>query len=312
MLRTRSLAVAAVALVGLAALLCVGCARQKAPGALPQATPAPQEQVVLDVFVPCAFADATSEIAEMFQAEHPNIRVNRTIENVGVLVPRIANGAKPDVFMSIGDREVAGLTEKGLVDAQRDFCFTSIVLVVPQANPGKVATLKDLAKPAVKTIAVAEDELSVGYYSRKILTDNGVWDSVKGKLVRPKFPVELLKMAREGKVQASLAYAACFRAEGGEKKQMAAQIKLISDFLADYCLTIPCTAAVIKGAKHPQEAQAFLDFLTKPECQELFAAGGFMKLDDPKCFVTPGEKPAAGGESDQPSGTGEPAKPQGQ
>lgn len=309
MLRPGSLTLAVVAL---SALLCAGCAKQEAPEVLPEVAPPPQAEVVLDVFVPCAFADATSKIAEMFQAEHPNIRVNRTVENVSVLAPKIEAGAKPDVFLCIGDREVIALDEKGLVDSQRNFCFTSLVLVVPQANPGKVQTLKDLAKADVKTIAVAGDEVSAGYYARQVLEQEGLWDKLEKKLVRPKFPVELLKLAGEGKVQASLAYAACFRAEGGEKKQMAAKIKLISDFLEAHCQTIACPGAVIKGAKHPQEAQAFLDFLTKPECQDLLAAGGFMKLDDPKCFVTPGDKPVAGGESGHPSSAGQPAKPQGE
>jgi molybdate transport system substrate-binding protein len=291
--------VSAAATVALISFIC-GCSRavQKAevvaPPPGPTAVQGPKE-VVLDVYVPCAFADAAAEIAKLFEQANPGVRVNQTVENVSVLAPKIANGAKPDVFMCIGDHEVDDLDKKGLVESRRDFCFTSLALVVPQANPGKIKTVKDLAKPEVKTVAIADDNVSAGYYARKALEEHGLWEKIEKKLVRPKFPVELIKLASEGKAQASLAYAACYRAQGGEKKQLAAKIKLVSDFLDEYCQSIACAAAVIKGAPHPREAKLFVDFLTRPECQDIFVRGGFMRLNDPKCFPSAKEQEPAGG-----------------
>lgn len=276
-----------MAIVVMGALL-AGCGRKQpasverpAPGPI---TAQPETETVLELFVPCAFAAASGKIAKMFEQANPGVRVNRTVENVGTLVPRILDGAKPDVFMCIGDHEVNLLDEKGLVEYRKPFCFTSLVLVVPQANPAKISSLKDLVKPEVKTIALADDDRSAGYYARQLLEENGLWDKVKGKLVRPRFPIELLKLAGQGKVQASIAYAACFRAEEGEKKQLAAKIKLIEDMLDEYCQSIACEAAVIKGADHADVGRKFVDFLCEPECQQIFAKGGFMKLSEPKCF----------------------------
>lgn len=304
--RTKNMLTAVTLVVAAAAIVVLwGCSKQPSGAEVSSTTPPPEgeqsgpgtapagQEIVLDVYVPCAFADAATEIAVLFEKANPGVRVNRTVENVSTLKPRIANGAKPDVFMCIGDREVIDLEAKGLVDSKRDFCFTSIVLVVPQANPAKIQTIKDLAKPEVKTIALAADDVSAGYYARKVLEENGLWDKVQKKLVRPKFPVELLKLASQGKVQASLAYAACFRAEGGDQKQTAAKIKLITDFLDKYCQSVACSAAVIKGCSNPEQAKAFLDFLTRPECQEIFAKSGFMKLDDPKCFTPAGKEKAS-------------------
>jgi len=311
---------AAVLVVLMAGIVVAGCGRKGAPPSTgpiqppAQAGPAAEagagqaSETVLEVFVPCAFADAIGTIAPLFEKEHPGVRINPNVENVGVLVPRILNGAKPDVFMCIGDKEVDSLQEAGLVDKRKNFCFTTVVLVVPQANPAKVHSLKDLAKPEVKTVAVGSEKLSVGFYARQILRDNGVWEKVKDKLVEPKFPVELLRLPRSGKVQASLAYAACFRAEGADKKRLAAGIKLIEDFQEDYCLTIACAAATIKGAEHLELGRQFIEFLTRPECQDIFKAGGFMRLDDPKCFLGVDEEPVGnteGGASDVPQSTQE-------
>jgi len=263
-----------------------GCAKTKTTEQAQPAEPPPAKKIVLEIFAPCAFADATSKIIPLFEAEHPGVRVSRTVENVGTLVPRIINGAKPDVFLCIGDHEVETLDKKGLVEFRKTFCFTSLVLVVPQANPARVRKLEDLAKPEVKTIAIASDERSAGYYAHKILEEQGLWDKLQPKLVRPRFPVELLKLASQGRVQASIAYAACFRAEEGEKKQLAAQIKLVQDFQDDYCQTIACDAAVIKGAEHADLGREFIEFLSKPECQQILKKAGFLTLDEPKCFPT--------------------------
>ncbi|MCX7597802.1 MAG: molybdate ABC transporter substrate-binding protein [Armatimonadetes bacterium] len=256
----------------------------------PGAATAPGQETVLEVFVPCAFGPASSKIAKLFEAANPGVRLNRVVENVSVLAPKIAAGAKPDLFLCNGDREVMALEEKGLVAEKRDFCFTSLVLIVPKANPAGVKSIRDLTKPSVKTIAIGSPETSVGYYAEEVLKQAGVWDQVQKKLVRPKFPVELMKLAAQGKVQASIAYGTCFKSEEGEHKQQAAKLKLIADFKADYCQTVACQAMVVKGCKHPELASKLAEFLTTPECQAIFAKAGFMTLDETKCYEVPGEK----------------------
>lgn len=279
-----------VVAIGLSFTYLIGCSKAprspQAPVEPPARPPADtrSQPVKLLVYSPCAFAKASAKISKLFEDANPGVKVTVVVENVGSLVPRIERGAKPDVFMCIGDHEVKELEKKGLVDYARDFCFTSLVLVVPKANPARVRTLKDLARPEVKTIAIANDDRSAGYYARRLLEENGLWDKVKAKLVRPRFPVELLKLPAKGKVQASIAYAACFRSKEPEKKDLAANIKLIMDFQPEYCQTIACRAAVIKGADHPELGRKFIDFLTDDECQKILADGGFMTLSEPKCY----------------------------
>jgi molybdate transport system substrate-binding protein len=258
-----------------------------APGATAAAPAAPAgKKTQLTVYVPCAFAPASAKIKALFEQAHPDVTVVPVVENVEVLFPKIAKGDKPDVFMCIGDKEIEALAAKKLVSYQKPMCFTTLVLVVPLSNPAKVATLADLAKADVKTLAVGTPETSVGFYAQKTLVDNKVWDKVKDKLVRPQYPVQLLKLASAGKVQASIAYGACFRAKEEEEKQMVAKIKLITDFQDKYCLTMACPAAVITGAPNQELGKAFVDFLATDACQQIFSDGGFMKLSDPKCFAT--------------------------
>ena len=317
----RTTWLAFVTLVLFSALVGAGCGKKAgagpvgaSPGTVSARPPqaggagpvAPGQEVVLEVYVPCAFGPASSKIAKLFEAANPGVRINRVVENVSVLAPKIAAGAKPDLFLCNGDHEVQMLESKGLVAEKRDFCFTSLVLITPKANPAGIKSVQDLVKPAVKTIAVGAPETSVGYYAQEILKQAGVWDKVQKKLVRPRFPIELMKLASEGKVQASIAYGTCFISEEGEHKQQAAKLKLVADFKTGYCQTIPCQAVVIAGCKHPELASKLAEFLTSPECQAIFASSGFMTLSETKCYEVPGEKPAAGpaqgGSSSAPTG----------
>lgn len=296
-------------LVVWAAFLGAGCGKKPgagpvgaAPGAVsaqpPQSAPgapaAPGQEVVLEVYVPCAFGTVSGKLAKLFEAANPGVRVNRVVENVSVLAPKIAAGAKPDLFLCNGDREVLMLESKGLVSEKRDFCFTSLVLIAPKANPAGVKSVADLAKPAVKSIAVGAPETSVGYYAQEILKQAGVWNKIQKKLVRPRFPIELLKLASQGRVQAAIAYATCFKSEDGGHKQQASKLSLVADFQEAYCQTIPCQAVVVAGCKHPDLARKFAEFLTTPECQTILAEAGFMTLSETKCHEAPGEKPASG------------------
>ncbi len=286
---------AAVALGALIALC--GCGRKpqgeaaQPPEARHQAARVQEAEIVLDVYVPCAFAKAMEQISNWFEQENPQVRIAQRVENVSVLTQRIRDGAKPDAFLCVGDHEIDLLDQEGLIEYRRDFCFTSLMLLTPRANPAGVKTLADLAKPEVQTIAIGTSDRSVGYYAEQILKRQGLWEKIQGKLVRPKFPVAILKMLSEGRVQAGIAYAACYRAEEMEKKKMAAHMLMIEDFEDKYCQTIPCAAAVIKGAKHPEMGRRLIEFLLTDRCQDLLAKAGFKKLSAIKCYST-GEEEA--------------------
>jgi|YNPNPStandDraft_1061719.scaffolds.fasta_scaffold20358_2 molybdate transport system substrate-binding protein len=283
--------------IGLAAGL--GCAKRagETPAApAPVSPPAPPaqggESQTIEVFVPCAFAPPMVKIVELFEKEHPNIKVVRQIENVEVLTPRIEKGAKPDVFLSVGDVEMDRLEKLGRVADREDFAFVTLALVSHADFAGKVDSLKDLTKPEVKSVAIGTPDTSAGHYAEVILKQAKLWEAVQPKLIRTKFPVQLLKFAREKKVDAALAFAACLKAEQGEWKEqdeyqkLAGKLRLVEDLGkgGDYCLTIACPAAIIQGCKNPAGGKVFIDFLRRDEAQGFFGKSGFLTLAEPKCF----------------------------
>lgn len=283
--------------IGLSAGL--GCAKrteETPPAPAPVSPTAPPagtgESQSIEVFVPCALAPPMVKVVELFEKEHPDIKVVRQIENVEVLTPRIEKGAKPDVFLSVGDVEVDRLEKLGRVADREDFAFITLALVSHADFAGKVDSLKDLTKPQVKSIAVGTPDTSAGHYAEVILKQAKLWEAIQPKLVRTKFPVQLLKFAREKKVDAALAFAACLKAGQGEWKEqdeyqkLAGKLRLVEDLGkgGDYCLTIACPAAIIQGCKNPAGGKVFIDFLRGDKAQEYIGKSGFLTLAEPKCF----------------------------
>lgn len=266
-------------------------APSSAPGS-PTAKQTGAGQQTVEVFVPCAFAPPMVKIVELFQKEHPDIKVVRQIENVEVLTPRIEKGAKPDVFLCVGDVEMDHLEKMGRVADREDFAFVTLALVSHADFAGKVDSLKDLAKPEVKRIAIGTPNTSAGHYAEVILKQEKLWEAIQPKLIKTKFPVQLLKFAREKKVDASLAFAACLKAGEGEWKEqeeyrkLSGRLRLVEDLGqgGNYCLTIACPAAIIQGCKNPARGKVFIDFLRSDKAQEYFGKSGFLTLAEPKCF----------------------------
>jgi len=268
-----------------------GCSLNRSESARLEPAPAAdvaelqQRSVTLDVWVPCAYAGAMTELSKLYEGKHPNVRLTQRVENVAVLAPRILEGESPDVFMCVGDVEVEALEKADRVDYRQDFCFVDVGIVTPKGNPAGVHSLNDLAKDSVKKVGVGAEDISVGYYARQMLKDAGVWERVKDKVVEAKMPIRLLQMAGQGKVDASLAYAVCLRAEKGDvHKKFGLRLELVDELDNDFCMTIACPAISAKGCAHPQEAKEFIDFLTTDEAQKVIGEYGFMTLKEPKCY----------------------------
>ncbi len=241
--------------------------------------------ITLDVWVPCAYTSVMTELITLFQQQHPDIQFRQRVENVAVLAPRITQGETPDVFMSVGDIEVRDIKEADRVDYSMDFCFTTLGLVTAKGNPAGIHALKDLARDAVKKIGLGSEDISAGYYARKLLKEAGLWEQVKDKVVEATMPIRLLQWAGTGEVDASLAYGACLRADKHKTFGGAKLLEILTEVDDELCLTIPCPAISVKGCAHPEEAKQFIEFLTTDEAQKVISQCGFLTLSEAKCYL---------------------------
>ena len=169
------------------------------------------------------------------------------------LAAQIRQGVKPDVFASANTKLPDQLYDEGLVEKPVVFAANQLVLAVP--SDGTVTSLDDLAKPGT-TIAMGSESVPVGAYTRKVL-DGLPADQKKAILanVRSNEPDVggVVGKIATGAVDAGFVYATDVRAAGGKLQAIVLPAELKPQ--------VAYGVAVVKGAKHPEQARKFVDGL---------------------------------------------------
>jgi molybdate transport system substrate-binding protein len=161
------------------------------------------------------------------------------------------------------------LYKEGLVEKPRVFAANRLVLAVP-ASGASVSSLADLAKPGT-TIAMGSATVPVGSYTRKVLAKLPA-DEAKAILanVRSNEPDVggVVGKVAQGAVDAGFVYVTDVKGAGGELRAI--------DLPADLQPQVAYGVAVVKGAKHPAEAKAFVDGLIGGDGRKRLEAAGFL------------------------------------
>lgn len=243
----------------------------------------------LTVAVPCGLAMAYKEVRTVFQERNPGVKFVETVKNIGPMTKEVRDGRlKPDLFFSLGDREIAELLDAGMVDGEpRPFLRQDMQLCVQLGNPLGIKSLEDLAKPEVKTVAVCDPMLTIGAAGQKTLEAVGVWEKLEkaGKIVRPGQPMEAKQLVIDKRADATFIYSACANeswVEGDPERTVIGK--------ADVVLTVPQdlyggmfgVVVLLKDAPHAELAKQFMDFLLTPEAQEAVTKWGYGKVEAKK------------------------------
>ena len=208
--------------------------------------------------------DAFTQYAQQF----PDANVRASFAGSDELAAQIQQGVTPDVFASANTKLPDQLFQKGLVEKPVVFAGNRLVIAVP-ASGGKVASLADLEKPGV-TVAMGSATVPVGAYTRKVLSGLPQADSAKLLAnVRSNEPdvAGVVGKVTQGAVDAGFVYITDVDATDGKLKA----IELPKSLQPQVAYGV----AVVKGAKHPKQAQAFIDGLLHGAGQQALKAAGF-------------------------------------
>jgi len=185
------------------------------------------------------------------------------------LAAQIRQGVKPDVFASANTTLPEALYKEGLVEKPRVFAANRLVLAVP-ASGAKVASIADLEKPGV-TIAMGSATVPVGSYTRKVLAKLPAGES-KAILanVRSNEPDVggVVGKVAQGAVDAGFVYVTDVKGADGRLRA----ISLPEDLQPQVAYGV----AVVKGAKNPEQAMAFVDGLIRGDGRKRLDAAGFL------------------------------------
>jgi molybdate transport system substrate-binding protein len=252
-LRTRSWLIATLATV---ALLAAGCGSSggSSTGGKPD----------LVVSAAASLKDAFTQYGQKF----PQATMRASFAGSDELAAQIQQGVKPDVFASANTTLPDQLFQKGLVEKPVVFAGNRLVIAVP-ANGGKVSSLADLEKPGV-TVAMGSATVPVGVYTRKVLSRLPQADSAKLLAnVRSNEPdvAGVVGKVTQGAVDAGFVYVTDVDATDGKLKAV--------ELPASLQPQVAYGVAVVKGAKHPKQAQEFIDGLLHGAGRDALRAAGF-------------------------------------
>jgi molybdate transport system substrate-binding protein len=147
----------------------------------PVAHAAPDGEAV-KIFVAASTKEVVDTIAKQFQAETGTV-VEVSPGPSSKLSKQIVEGGPADLFLSADQANADYLAEKDLVAQRRNLLGNRLVVVVPADSPIKIDKLEDLARDAVKQLALALEKVPAGEYARQALKKAGVWQRVEGKIV---------------------------------------------------------------------------------------------------------------------------------
>ena len=229
----------------------------------------------LTIYGAASLKGALDQLKASYETGHPGTTLTISTDSSATLRTQIEQGAPADVFLSADVNNPKKLVDGGLADGELvDFAGNLLTIVVPTANPAKIATPVDLARTGVKVVA-AGDEVPITKYANQAI---GLLAGLPG------YPADFAAkytanvVSKEDNVKALIA-----KIELGEGD---AGIVYVTDAKASskvQTIEIPPQAnvpavyagVVVKASTHLAAARAFLDWMGGAEAQLILTELGF-------------------------------------
>ena len=190
------------------------------------------------------------------------------------LARQIEEGAPADMFFSADLPQMDTLDKNGRLEpgTRKNLLSNRLVIIVPVDSKLAISSPKDLLKRDVKRIALAEpSSVPVGVYSSKYLSDEGLWDQVKPKVVPVQDVRATLASVESGNVEAGFVY----KTDAAVSKK----VKTVYEVPIDKGPKIIYPAAIVKESKRKDAARDFMNYVQSPAAKAAVKRCGFVVLD---------------------------------
>jgi molybdate transport system substrate-binding protein len=242
------------------------------------------EAVELYVFAAASLTESLDQIIEQYKEVAPNVTIVPTYDSSGTLKTQIQEGADCDVFLSAAPKQMNQLDAEGgeentegldFVDSatRLDLLENKVALAVPEGNPAGIETfdqLAELLKSGGVALAIGNSDVPVGQYTQKIFAYYGLDEAaIAGCLTYGSNVKEVTTQVSEAAVDCGIIYAT---------DAFSAGLATVDGATAEMCGQVIYPAAVLKTSQHPDEAKAFLDYLSTADASAVFESVGFTPL----------------------------------
>lgn len=228
----------------------------------------------LTVSAAASLTNAFKDLAPLFEAAHPGVKLLLNFGASGALLQQIAKGGAPvDVLVSADQETMDQAQAMGLVQAaqRRNVVSNALVLIVTAsaANPPKA--VGDLAQAAYRRVAIGlPASVPVGRYTKRVLEAAGLWSAIEPKMVGANNVRQALDYVARAEVDAGFVYAT-------DAALMPGKVKVA--LVVPTATPVLYAAAPLSGGPNVALALRFVEFLVTPPAQATLAKHGFGKPD---------------------------------
>ena len=133
-----------------------------------------EEETEIQVFIAASLNTVMTELAEMYNEDHPNVKITYNADSSGTLLTQIEEGYECDIFFSAAQKQMDDLEADGLMaEGTRANVVNNQVVVITLKDSGtKVTGLENLGD--AESIALAGGSVPVGKYTRQALINLGI------------------------------------------------------------------------------------------------------------------------------------------
>jgi ABC-type molybdate transport system substrate-binding protein len=239
---------------------------------------------------------AMDDVVGAYQKQHPDTSVGLITLPPGLLLQAIKAGGwtyadkdyrgLPDIYASVNLGHLKQLKTSGMMDSYSIYMHNELQIMVAKGNPKKIVGVQDLARADVRTsMPNPINEGIMQFYIRKVLERHGIWQTVSdGKecvhcQVTPNsWFTAVHHRETPDRILANQSDAGMvWKTEVLAAERGGANIDAVA--LPDQDSLRKEVSYVIgrlKAAPHAAAADAFLTFLSSPECQQTYAKYGFV------------------------------------
>lgn len=229
-----------------------------------------------DEILVCAAASLTDVLRDLGKAYQSKSKhkILLTLGPSNFLARQIDEGAPADMFFSADLAQMDLLEKNGRLEpgTRKNLLSNQLVIVVPADSKLAIVSPKDLLKPEVKKIALADPAaVPVGVYTSKYLADKGLWEKLKSKVVPVLDVRATLASVESGNVEAGFVY----KTDAAISKK----VKIVYEVPIDRGPKITYPVAIIKESKKKEAARDFLNHVISPAGKAAFKKYGFVVFD---------------------------------
>ncbi|MGC5167897.1 molybdate ABC transporter substrate-binding protein [Luteimicrobium sp. DT211] len=255
-------ALGAVVLAGAFAL--TGCSSD---GGASGASPTSGERTLV-VDAAASLTGTFTTIAHDFEAQHPGVTVKLSFAGSSDLVAQIQEGAPADVFASADEPNMKKLTDASLTAADPvSFATNVLTIVTPPGNPAGITSFQDLAGKDAQVVVCAP-QVPCGNATQEVEAATGV--TLK-PVSEESSVTDVLAKVTSGEADAGVVYVTDAKAALAKKAGSVEQV----DFPESSKAVNTYPIAAVKGSKHADLADEFVQAVTGEQGQQVLQQAGF-------------------------------------